>query len=54
MKRQYLKSSDNFDGALIFGYHVNDPERYGVVEYDQNKNVISNEEKPKKPSSTSS
>ncbi len=51
MKRQYLKSSDNFDGALIFGYHVNDPERYGVVEYDQNNNVISIEEKPKKPKS---
>ena len=51
MKRQYLKSSDNFDGALIFGYHVNDPERYGVVEYDQNNNVISIEEKPKNPKS---
>lgn len=51
MKRQYLKSSDNFDGALIFGYHVNDPERYGVVEYDQYNNVISIEEKPKKPKS---
>ena len=51
MKRQYLKSSDNFDGALIFGYHVNDPKRYGVVEYDQNNNVISIEEKPKKPKS---
>ena len=49
MKRQYLKSSDNFDGALIFGYHVNDPKRYGVVEYDQNNNVISIEEKPKNP-----
>ena len=40
-----------FDGALIFGYHVNDPKRYGVVEYDQNNNVISIEEKPKKPKS---
>ncbi|MBJ59656.1 MAG: glucose-1-phosphate thymidylyltransferase [Flavobacteriales bacterium] len=51
MKRQYLKSSNDFDGALIFGYHVNDPERYGVVEYDENNNVISIEEKPKKPKS---
>mgnify|MGYP001464522100 FL=1 len=51
MKRQYLKSSNDFNGALIFGYHVNDPERYGVVEYDENNNVISIEEKPKKPKS---
>tara|TARA_Y100000589_G_scaffold331917_1_gene387892 strand:+ start:9262 stop:10116 length:855 start_codon:yes stop_codon:yes gene_type:complete len=51
MKRQYLKSSNDFDGALIFGYHVNDPKRYGVVEYDENNNVISIEEKPKKPKS---
>ncbi len=51
MKRQYLKSSNDFDGALIFGYHVNDPERYGVVEYDDNNDVISIEEKPKKPKS---
>ena len=51
MKRQFLKSSNDFDGALIFGYHVNDPERYGVVEYDENNNVISIEEKPKKPKS---
>ena len=51
MKRQYLKSSNDFNGALIFGYHVNDPERYGVVEYDENNNVISIEEKPEKPKS---
>ena len=51
MKRQYLKSSNDFDGALIFGYYVNDPERYGVVEYDDNNDVISIEEKPKKPKS---
>jgi glucose-1-phosphate thymidylyltransferase len=37
--------------ATIFGYHVPDPERYGVVEFDQNKRVISIEEKPLKPKS---
>tara|TARA_S200000501_G_C20860890_1_gene759680 strand:+ start:1183 stop:2046 length:864 start_codon:yes stop_codon:yes gene_type:complete len=42
---------DNFSGALIFGYKVNDPERYGVVEFDNNFNVISIEEKPKHPKS---
>ena len=38
-------------GATIFGYHVNDPERYGVVEFDSEGNALSIEEKPKKPRS---
>ena len=38
-------------GGMIFGYLVRDPERYGVVEYDQNGKVVSIEEKPKKPKS---
>lgn len=38
-------------GGLIFGYMVKDPERYGVVQFDQHFNVISLEEKPKKPKS---
>ena len=38
-------------GATIFGYHVNDPERYGVVEFDNGGKAISIEEKPKKPKS---
>ena len=51
MKRQILQSSVDVDGGLVFGYHVNDPERYGVVEYDEHFNVISLEEKPKNPKS---
>lgn len=39
------------DGALIFGYHVNDPARFGVIEYDKNYNVLSIEEKPQHPKS---
>lgn len=39
------------DGAVIFGYQVSDPERYGVVEFDGDKRVLSLEEKPKSPKS---
>lgn len=39
------------DGACVFGYFVNDPQRYGVVEFDDNNNVKSIEEKPEKPKS---
>ena len=39
------------DGAIIFGYNVKDPERYGVLEIDKKRKVISIEEKPKKPKS---
>ncbi len=45
------KASKCKDGAIVFGYYVKDPERYGVAEFDENKNVISIEEKPKNPKS---
>lgn len=46
-----LKNAVNPDGGIIFAYHVKDPERYGVVEFDKEKNVISIEEKPEIPKS---
>ena len=46
-----LLDANNPDGGIVFAYHVQDPERYGVVEFDKNKKVISIEEKPKKPKS---
>ena len=45
------KSTSITKGADVFGYYVNDPERYGVVEFDANKKAISLEEKPKEPKS---
>ncbi len=45
------KAAQTKKGATVFGYFVNDPERYGVVEFDQNKKVLSLEEKPKDPKS---
>jgi len=46
-----LKASQIREGAVIFGYYVPDPREFGVVEFDENYNVISIEEKPDKPKS---
>ncbi|GAB3194492.1 glucose-1-phosphate thymidylyltransferase RfbA [Pontibacter aydingkolensis] len=46
-----LQANNNPDGGVVYAYHVHDPERYGVVEFDKSNNVISIEEKPKQPKS---
>jgi len=46
-----LNDSNKVDGGIVFAYHVSDPERYGVVEFDKDHKAISIEEKPKNPKS---
>jgi glucose-1-phosphate thymidylyltransferase len=47
----FHRASENVDGATVFAYHVSDPERYGVVEFDDKMKAISIEEKPAAPRS---
>jgi glucose-1-phosphate thymidylyltransferase len=49
---QLLQSNNDPDGGVVFAYHVNDPERYGVVEFDANMKALSIEEKPAQPKSS--
>lgn len=48
---ELLQENNNPEGGIIYAYHVHDPERYGVVDFDKEGNVLSIEEKPEKPKS---
>ena len=49
--KQLHSANERTEGATVFAYHVHDPERYGVVEFDANQRAVSIEEKPKQPKS---
>ena len=51
LKERLQKAAEKEVGATVFGYYVDDPERFGIVEFDQNGKAVSIEEKPEKPKS---
>ncbi|MGO3115557.1 glucose-1-phosphate thymidylyltransferase RfbA [Enterococcus pseudoavium] len=51
LSRMLQRAAQRTEGATVFGYHVNDPERFGVVEFDDEMQAVSIEEKPTKPKS---
>lgn len=52
MKKRLLCAANKKEGATVFGYYVDDPERFGIVEFDSDGKAISIEEKPEKPNQT--
>lgn len=51
LRKKLISAKETKEGATIFGYYVNDPERFGIVEFDKNGVAVSIEEKPEKPKS---
>ena len=51
LTKRLIDATNNKTGATVFGYYVDDPERFGIVEFDKNGKAISIEEKPKNPKS---
>ena len=51
LKKRLLRAANKQEGATVFGYYVDDPERFGIVEFDADGRAISIEEKPEKPKS---
>lgn len=52
LSKMLQRAASKLEGATVFGYHVTDPERFGVVEFDDNQQAISIEEKPENPKSS--